>query len=75
MKPLPAHVSYRCFGCNIVVDGNDARWLQDEHDLAYPFCSGCVNGAWPLSEIPGPDYSRVYELWSGSAIIIDWDSH
>ncbi len=71
-NPLHAHVSYRCFGCDLVVDGNDTRWLEDDDHRAYPFCSGCVHQPWPLSEIPGPDYSRVYELWSSTAMVIDW---
>ena len=72
---LPATVSYHCYGCQRVVEGHDTRWLMDEDERAYPFCCGCVNQPWPLSEIPGPDDSRVFQLWDDGAMVITWDSH
>lgn len=75
LHPTTAHVSYRCFKCNAVVDGEKALWLMDDAALGYPFCSEwCVSGPWPLSEVPGPDYSTELTIWSREAMIITWPS-
>jgi hypothetical protein len=67
---LPAQAAYHCFGCDRIVDGDDTRWLCDDQLRGYPFCCGCVNQPWPLSEAHDGQH---LDLWSSAALVVQWN--